>query len=447
MDQAIRAFHATLRKTQFLPSEQMRDYQRSLLTPLLRHANAHVPFYRDTGRLAPLFRADDSIDWDRWQDIPPLSRKDLQHEFERLKADVVPQAHGRTFLISTSGSTGEPAKVLQTEIAVRWAWAALRLRDFEWHQIDPTQRLAFLYPFTHDDFDITGIRKETAWRPEFKALDLGGERIDIADTRPATELIEAVAAVRPNYLQAQPTALQLMVARDRQRRLPDLKLAAVFTYGEHFPPESKSFVEHYLGCKVFELYGSVECNYFACSCPRCGNFHVHAEVALVEAIDDRAQPITAGETGRLLVTPLYNYAMPLIRYDHDDFARKATNACDITLPVFDAVFGKKRDPFMFPGERVIRPTLPTDAIIDYLGARLVQIAQTAPDRCEFRFVPGSLPPSEMRFGEMTNLLRSLWWDGLQVDYRIVEDFPRRTPRAKFQMVKQEFFDPSNLLDG
>jgi len=51
------------------------------------------------------------------------------------------------------------------------------------------------------------------------------------------------------------------------------------------------------------------------------------------------------------------------------------------------------------------------------------------------------------FGEMTNLLRSLWWDGLQVDYRIVEDFPRRTPRAKFQMVKQEFFDPSHLLDG
>jgi phenylacetate-coenzyme A ligase PaaK-like adenylate-forming protein len=443
-DRLIRAFLETLRKTQFMRPEEMREYQRALLERLLRHARAHVPFYRDSGRLAPLFRADDSIDWDRWQDIPPLTRKDVQVEFERLKSELLPPEHGRVWLMSTAGSTGEPVKVLQTDLAMRWAWAALRLRDFEWHGIDPTRRLAFLYPFTPDDFDITGIRKSPAWRPEFKTLNLAGERIDIADTRPATELIEVVASVRPAYLQTPPTPLQLMIGHDRRRLLSDLKLAAVFSYGEHFPPDSKRQVEQHLGCKVLELYGSSECNYFASACARCGNFHVHAEVAMVEAVDDGGQPVSTGETGRLLVTPLYNYAMPLIRYDHDDFAQLASNGCDIKLPALAAIFGKKRMPFMRPDGRVMRPMLLADVIVELLGARTIQVAQTAPNRCEVRIVPGSLPPEEMRFDEMTKLLRSIWWDGLQVDYRVVDEFPRSTPRAKFQMFKQEFYNPSDF---
>ena len=441
----VQKFLDTLRRTQFMPPQKMRDYQRSLLTPLLRHARDNVPFYRDSGRLAPLFRADDSIDWDRWQEIPPITRRDLQQEFERLKAEYVPPNHGHIFRLSTSGSTGEPAKVLQTELAIRWAWAALRLRDFEWHQVNPTKRLAFLYPFTPDDFDIRGIRKVTAWRPEFKAVNLAGERIDIADTRPAAELVEVVASVQPVYLQVQPTALQLMIGCDHKRLLAGLKLAGVFTFGEHFPDQAKRHVENDLGCKVFDLYGSTECNYFACSCPKCGNFHVHAETTLVEAVDDDGNEVSIGGTGRLLVTPLYNYALPLIRYDHDDFARRAADKCSIRLPSFEAILGKNRDPFIFPDGRAIRPTPPTDAIIEYLGAQIVQIAQTAPDRCEFRIVPGSLQPSQMRFDEMTNLVRTLWWGGLQVDYRIVERFARWTPRAKFQMIKQEFFKPSDFL--
>jgi hypothetical protein len=86
---------------------------------------------------------------------------------------------------------------------------------------------------------------------------------------------------------------------------------------------------------------------------------------------------------------------------------------------------------------VIRPTFPTDWVIDCLGAQAYQIAQVAPDRCEFRIVPGSLAPSEMRFEEITARIRSLWWDGLQIDFRIVDALPRRTPRSKIQFIVQE----------
>ena len=434
----IRRFVETLRKTQFFPPERMRNYQRGLLDRLLRHARATVPFYRDSGRLDSLFNRDGAIDWDRWIEIPPLTRTELQSNANKLVSELIPEAHGKKYMIAPSGSTSEPIKVLQTSLAARWAWTALRLRDFDWHGIDPTQRLAFLYPFTSADFDIAEVRRKRPWRTELAAFNLIGERIEIADTRPAADLLEAVVSVQPTYLQAQPTALQLMVACDSKRRFADLKLAAVFTYGEYFQADSKRAIEEYLGCKVHELYGSAECNYLATSCPACGNFHVHAEGALVEVVNEEDQVVAPGETGRLLVTPFYNYAMPLIRYDHSDYAEVADNSCRIRLPAFAAILGKQHEPFSFPAGRTIRPTLPSSAVMDLLGASVFQVAQVAQDRCEFRIVPGSLALAEMKFDEMTQLIRAMWWEGLQIDYKIVDSFPRNTPRAKLRSFVREF---------
>ena len=94
MQTTTQQFFEVLRKTQFLPPANMLEYQRGLLEKLLRHARAHVPFYRDTGRLAPLFRDDDSIDWTYWPRIPLLTRKELQEQYGSLRSDVVPAAFG-----------------------------------------------------------------------------------------------------------------------------------------------------------------------------------------------------------------------------------------------------------------------------------------------------------------------------------------------------------------
>src|SRR5262245_21467411 len=72
-------FLAALDQTQWLSADRLQLYQRRLLDRLLRHARAETEFYAD--RLAPLFRGDDSIDWDGWQEIPILRRELAQ---ERL---------------------------------------------------------------------------------------------------------------------------------------------------------------------------------------------------------------------------------------------------------------------------------------------------------------------------------------------------------------------------
>lgn len=50
------------------------------------------------------------------------------------------------------------------------------------------------------------------------------------------------------------------------------------------------------------------------------------------------------------MTPLYNYATPLIRYDHVDSAVVGEpGGCPVQLPTLERIFGKERTPFQFPG--------------------------------------------------------------------------------------------------
>jgi phenylacetate-CoA ligase len=438
MKSPISAFLNEFRHTQFQSREWLVAYQRGLLEPLLRHARENVAFYRDTKRLDPLFRGDGSIEWERWKEIPLLSRKDVQQNFEALQAGRLGPEHGRTWTSSTSGSTGEPVRVVLSLVAARIVWAAQLLRDLERHQIDPRRRLAYLSPWvTSIDSTAQGPNKNF-WFPPFEDLELRGERFDLTDTRPATELIERLVAIRPNYLRVQPIVLQLICANDRERRLADLGIEAVVTVGEHFPFEAKREVSLHLGCRIMDHYASQECGRIATTCPMCTRFHVDAEANVVEIVDDGGGSTAPGGTGWIVVTPLYHYAMPLIRYDHADKAVAGVpDECAIKLPVLDAVLGKERDPFVFPDGSTIRPTVSTNMVIRNLGAQSYQIAQVASDCCEVRIVPGGLRPEEMRLDEMTRHLQAIWWKRLKIEYKIVEEIPRRSMRGKIPLFVNE----------
>lgn len=71
-----------LMESQYWPPEQMLVYQRSQLAQLLRHAKATVPFYKT--RLDAVFNRNGDIDWDRWHEIPIVTRADLRDRREEM---------------------------------------------------------------------------------------------------------------------------------------------------------------------------------------------------------------------------------------------------------------------------------------------------------------------------------------------------------------------------
>ena len=90
-------------------------------------------------------------------------------------------------------------------------------------------------------------------------------------------------------------------------------------------------------------YGLNELGRVAVRCA-AGRYHVQAENCIVEIVDEQGQPCAAGESGRLLVTSLLNFATPLLRYDTGDVGIAVAGPCPCgrTLPSFAEVSGRLR---------------------------------------------------------------------------------------------------------
>jgi phenylacetate-CoA ligase len=118
---------------------------------------------------------------------------------------------------------------------------------------------------------------------------------------------------------------------------------------------------------------------------------------LVEILDEHGRDVRPGERGRVVLTGLYNYAMPFIRYAIGDVAVAGHGPCPCgrTLPVIAQVEGRTRNAFVFrdgtrvwPRARMVRQM---KAFVPFVQYQLVQLDH---ERIELRYVPdgsGSAP--------------------------------------------------------
>src|SRR4051812_38723419 len=133
-----RDFYEMLMDSQWWSAEDLRDYQRSQLAQLLRHAKANVPFYAT--RLDAVLKPNGDIDWDRWTEIPIVKRKDMVDHRDAMQARELPAGHGPVGVVSTSGSTGMPVQITTSAIGTI-ANNGLRLRVHRWHDLDWSKTL------------------------------------------------------------------------------------------------------------------------------------------------------------------------------------------------------------------------------------------------------------------------------------------------------------------
>jgi phenylacetate-CoA ligase len=438
MREVVYSFVDALLAQQHSSAEEKQQRQRELLEPLLRHARQFVPFYRDSGRLDPLFGRGGNIDWERWSEIPLLTRGEVREAGDALYSTGLPEQHGKTSALFTSGSTGEPVRVLHSQIASDLVWPALMLRALKWHGVDPTKRFARIGTFSRENPPVLKPRLRKAWYHQFELMEIFGQRLDLPEAIRLPAIVEELIAFRPVCISINPVELEVLLAWDSQRRLRELGEITVMTSADQLMDSTKAVATQDYGWRSLNIYASNECGLMATSCPRCGQFHIHAETTLIELLDEDGRPAQAGERAWIVPTPLYNYAMPLIRYDHADQAIVGDDAkCQITLSAMGTIDGKLPTLFVFSDGSKVRPTLPASQVIEHLGAQAFQVAQIADDRCEFRVVAGRLKPEAMNFDAMTNLLRAKWWPGIKIEYRVVENLPGAGSRRKFPLFVRE----------
>jgi phenylacetate-CoA ligase len=200
----------------------------------------------------------------------------------------------------------------------------------------------------------------------------------------------------PDYLLTYPSNLAALAEAHSAAGLRPVKLRQVITMAEILPPETRGLVRAAWGVSIHDTYSAKEIGYIALQCPDHEHLHIQSEVALVEVLDVDGRECHPGEIGRVVVTPLHNFAMPLIRYELGDCAEVGPACvCGRKLPVLSRVMGRVRNMLIGPSGRRYWPSFGTGRFREIAPVRRHQFVQKTLRTLDARLaVERALSPDE-----------------------------------------------------
>lgn len=307
--------------------DELTELQRRRLAALLAQAG-RSPFYRRRhgGRTAPVTAED-------FRTLEPTTKQDLRdaYPFGLLAVD---KAQLATYHES-SGTAGRPTASYYTE--ADWADLAERYAR-KWVGIHADDTFLVRTPYA---LMITGHLAHAAARSCGATVVPGDSR---SAATPPARVVRVLHDLEVTLTWSNPTETLLWAAAARAvgrqpgKDFPALR--ALFVGGEPLSPARRERISRIWNVPVVEEYGSTETGTLAGQCPE-GRLHLWADRALFEVLDPAMGALSDEGRGRLVVTPLYREAMPLLRYNLDDDVEisYADCACGWRLPLV-RVYGR-----------------------------------------------------------------------------------------------------------
>lgn len=332
-----------LEQSQWFPERLLVARQLQQLSLVARHAALACDFYRE--RLAaPEARP---WSWERLQQLPLLTRRELLTRAEAIHSRTVPESHGKWHELQTSGSTGQVVAVRRTGVN-QLLWLALTMRDHLWHQRDFRKTLVVVRANVAEQRD-DAVALETGWGPPASLLHETGPSYSMPLSTDVAGLASWLLEKDPAYLLTYPTYLRGLLDCFERRGLRPKSLEQVRTIGETLTPELRDRCHELLGAPIVDAYSAQEVGVIALQCPVSGLYHVQAESLIVEVLDAEGHACQPGQIGRVVVTDLHNFATPLLRYELRDYAEVGPPcSCGRGLPTLKRVLGRERNMVQLP---------------------------------------------------------------------------------------------------
>ncbi len=333
----------------------------------------------------------------------------------------------RSIWYVTSGTSGTPFRFLMSNHTMRGSvndFASLR---FLWWRGYSPHRLA-----------TTKLVRIKMRAPENKYRMFVPVGTYLADPRAALQRISAFA---PEVLSAYPSILMDMANVIESGAVSNPRPPYVLSFGEMLSPAVRTRIASIFGSEIYDRYGLEEIGVVGLECQAHEGFHVHTESVIVEVTDGAYRPIATGEEGHVVVTDLFNFNMPFIRYDTGDVGTITYDSCACGLRSPRLRIRGRYTAFLdFPLRRIHH--LEFDAAMDGFMNDVLQyqIAKISDGDILVRVVPG---PSFGRpvVASIERNLRALAGTHMRVRVEAVAEIPI-TPSGKSRIVVNESRDIS-----
>lgn len=137
-------------------------------------------------------------------------------------------------------------------------------------------------------------------------------------TLPIERIVAQLGEIQPEVLVTYPSGLLQLVDA---ARAGELRIAprCIISAGEPLTTEIRLAAESAFDATVVNWWVSTEAGPMGIGCGHGAWMHLSDDLIIVEAVDDAGAPVPAGvRSAKVLLTVLYNHALPLIRYELTD---------------------------------------------------------------------------------------------------------------------------------
>lgn len=315
-------------------TERLAVHRQAELRRLVRVAKDLSPWHRK--RLADV--NPDEVDESTIAELPVMTKDDLMANFDeiatddRLHLDVVEDhldsltgdayLFDRYHAVASGGSTGRRGVFVYDWdswsifylSALRYEIRVFR-RDADLAAAPARGAMVYAHHATH----VSGAMGQT-----FATGEVELHRFPV--TLPLGEIVAGLNACQPALLSGYPSVLYGL-AREAGRGRLRIAPARISCAGEPLLPEIRAALEEAWDVPVINLYGASEFGGHV-SCGLGPGLHLSDDLTIFEPVDAAGRPVAPGVcSDKIYVTNLFNYTMPLIRYEVSDQLRFLDGPC------------------------------------------------------------------------------------------------------------------------
>jgi len=409
-----------LRENLWLKTSELKAIQGKKLKVILTHAYQNVPFYQrlfDEAGVKP----GDVEDCEDISKIPITTKLQLKNAGKDTRArniDIYVEH-------KTSGSTGIRISLyFSMEDALYNRGTYERARNENGFRILRDTLLIIgnpqTIPIKREWYEYFGIRRRAGLNV-FEPLDVQ---------------IQILIKTKPDALWGYPSAIKLLAKIIREKGVKGTSPRLIFTASELLDSETRNLINSVFNVDLIDAYVAEEGGCMAWECPNHAGYHMSMDTVLMEFVDENGNRVGAGEKGKVVITNLHSFAMPIIRYELGDFAIPTYKECSCGRPgyLIKAIEGRCDDSIRLSGNKLISPRILVPIIESIPGVSEFQVVQEKENEIIVYIVKMEGYNDSILFQAVDREFKKILGnDVLLINTRIVENIPR-APSGKLRSV-------------
>lgn len=339
-------------KSQWYTRNEIKSYQEERLQKLIRYACKTIPYYKNLFKQNNL-HPKDIRNLDDLKKIPILTRKKAIENYNMLVNPAL-----INFTHHSGATTGQRLEWVSSR---PWAelFTATLWRGFNWAGLTPDLRVVSFYSRVIGEITKNSLIIREAYDKDKIHDDL-----------------ERIQQFQPQYGYCYASAAYIMAQHliKHGMRLP---LKGFITTSDQLYQHYRETIEEAFQCKVYNNYGCNDGGSWGAECPFRKGLHHDFERNIIEF----------DEKGKMIATDLWNYAMPLIRYENGDSGQWLNEQCPCGRQMPLLSIEGRTDDYIITPTQVFSPTAIDVMVRQNKSLEDLQIVQQSEHQIEIFFVP------------------------------------------------------------